>query len=93
MISILSTYFYRYQLRIHRYGGYGHPKREYLIPGKMHYKVILYLPDEIYCEQCILQWTWVGGNNWGYDPKTGQACLGCGSRFFQEHFRACSDIR
>jgi len=41
------------------------------------------------CEQCILQWTYTAGNNWGVCAN-GTGDLGCGP---QETFRACSDIR
>jgi len=52
---------------------------------------ILYvrLPLDLVCEQCILQWTYVAGNNWG-DCDDGTSGLGCGP---QEHFRSCADIR
>ncbi len=41
------------------------------------------------CDQCILQWTYVAGNNWG-DCVNGTSGLGCGP---QEHFRSCADIK
>jgi hypothetical protein len=41
------------------------------------------------CEQCILQWTYIAGNNWGNCPN-GTSGLGCGN---QEHFRSCADIK
>ena len=47
------------------------------------------LPQDIDCEQCILQWTYVAGNNWGCESN-GECCSGCGP---QEWFRACSDIK
>jgi Glycosyl hydrolases family 18 len=36
----------------------------------------------------VLQWKYVGGNNWGICPD-GNGAVGCGE---QEEFRACSDI-
>nr|QSC42439.1 lytic polysaccharide monooxygenase D [Coptotermes gestroi] len=45
------------------------------------------LPD-IKCEQCVLQWTYITGNSWGYCGD-GTGALGCGP---QETFRGCSDI-
>lgn len=46
------------------------------------------LPDNLVCSKCVLQWTYVAGNNWGIcDDGTG--ALGCGK---QEWFRSCSDI-
>lgn len=40
------------------------------------------------CEFCVLQWSYVAGNNWGICPS-GDGAVGCGP---QEEFRACSDI-
>ncbi|XP_001663376.2 uncharacterized protein LOC5577450 [Aedes aegypti] len=52
------------------------------------YTVQLQLPADLVCEHCVLQWTYVAGNNWGYcDDGTGK--MGCGP---QENFRTCSDI-
>ena len=45
--------------------------------------LIFRLPLDLVCEQCILQWTYVAGNNWG-DCDDGTSGLGCGP---QEHFR------
>ncbi|XP_041377309.1 uncharacterized protein LOC121389725 [Gigantopelta aegis] len=45
------------------------------------------LPLDIQCSQCVLQWTYAAGNNWGCD---GPLCgMGHGS---QEHFVNCADI-
>ena len=58
------------------------------------------------CSQCILQWTYTAGNNWGV-CSNGTGELGCGPQetfrwprtilFFRSSwflsFRACSDIR
>ena len=41
------------------------------------------LPLEITCKHCILQWSYVGGNNWG-SCTDGTEGLGCGP---QETFR------
>lgn len=51
--------------------------------------VYVHLPRKVTCEQCILQWTYTAGNNWGVCVN-GTGGLGCGP---QETFRACSDIR
>lgn len=40
------------------------------------------------CGNCVLQWRYIGGNNWG-DCKNGTGAVGCGP---QEEFRGCSDI-
>ena len=53
------------------------------------YDIEIQLPTDLTCDQCILQWTYRAGNNWGVDPD-GHGCVGCGA---QEHFRTCSDIR
>lgn len=47
------------------------------------------LPLTVTCEQCILQWTYVAGNNWG-TCDNGTSGIGCGP---QEHFRSCADIQ
>lgn len=53
------------------------------------YTLSIKLPSDLVCNHCVLQWTYVAGNNWGFcaDGKTG--ALGCGP---QEHFRNCADI-
>jgi len=65
------------------------PSGDYRFPvtdaGEMELMVRL---PEWECEQCILQWTYTAGNNWG-TCEDGTGRLGCGP---QEHFRACSDI-
>ncbi|XP_062554664.1 uncharacterized protein LOC134219813 [Armigeres subalbatus] len=52
------------------------------------YNVQLQLPEDLVCDHCVLQWTYVAGNNWGYCAD-GTGKLGCGA---QENFRTCSDI-
>ena len=47
------------------------------------------LPKGLKCTQCILQWIYTTGNNWG-QCEDGTGALGCGP---QEQFRGCSDIR
>lgn len=54
-----------------------------------NYVVRLKLPAGLTCNHCVLQWTYVCGNNWGICPD-GSGKLGCGK---QEHFRTCSDIQ
>lgn len=53
------------------------------------YEVSLKLPSNLYCNHCVLQWTYVAGNNWGVCTN-GTGMLGCGP---QEHFRSCSDVQ
>lgn len=53
------------------------------------YTLSIILPSNLVCNHCVLQWTYVAGNNWG-DCGNGTGKLGCGP---QEHFRTCSDIR
>lgn len=55
--------------------------------GTGELEVTLRLPN-IQCDQCIIQWTYTTGNNWGWCGD-GSGKLGCGP---QETFRACSDI-
>ena len=54
--------------------------------------------DDVTCWQCILQWTYISGLNWGTGPQThdfytddcvNQSKTGCGP---QETFRNCADI-
>lgn len=40
------------------------------------------------CEQCVLQWQYIAGNNWGICAN-GNGAVGCGD---QEQFRACADV-
>lgn len=44
--------------------------------------------SDLTCNQCVLQWRYVAGNNWGICPD-GNGAVGCGE---QEEFRSCSDI-
>lgn len=53
------------------------------------YTLSIQLPHDLSCNHCVLQWTYVAGNNWGVCPDGSQGA-GCGP---QEHFRTCSDIR
>ncbi|XP_005191030.1 uncharacterized protein LOC101894235 [Musca domestica] len=55
--------------------------------GSRIYEIKAQLPD-ITCTQCVLQWRYVAGNNWGICPD-GTGAVGCGE---QEEFRSCSDI-
>ncbi|CAG2055378.1 unnamed protein product [Timema podura] len=53
-----------------------------------YFNVTLRLPSGLTCDQCVLQWTWTVGNNWG-TCDDGTEGDGCGP---QETFRTCSDI-
>ena len=53
------------------------------------YHLQLQLPQDVTCDQCILQWTYITGNSWGVG-KDGIGCIGCGP---QENFRSCADIK
>lgn len=46
------------------------------------------LPAGLTCSQCVLQWRYIAGNNWGMCPN-GTGAVGCGP---QEEFRSCADI-
>ncbi|KAI8439798.1 hypothetical protein MSG28_013474 [Choristoneura fumiferana] len=56
--------------------------------GSTTYNVNYKLPAGLVCENCVLQWRYRAGNNWGI-CSNGTTGLGCGK---QEEFRACSDI-
>lgn len=58
-------------------------------PDPAWFNVVLQIPSGYRCNHCVLQWTYVAGNNWGICAD-GSGSLGCGP---QEHFRGCSDIR
>ncbi|XP_047478849.1 uncharacterized protein LOC125031896 [Penaeus chinensis] len=47
--------------------------------------VQLQLPPGLTCTQCVMQWRYVAGNNYG-DCGDGTGAVGCGP---QEEFRAC----
>ncbi|KAH3809986.1 integumentary mucin C.1-like [Dreissena polymorpha] len=53
------------------------------------FKVGLKLPDNVTCENCVLQWKYNSGNSWSCNSTT--CCLGCGPG--QENFWNCADIR
>lgn len=55
--------------------------------GISNYNLNVKLPDGISCSQCVLQWRYHGGNNWG--SENGQSGLGIGP---QEEFINCADI-
>lgn len=65
---------------------------QYIIPedGKkkaiFQYKVVL--PPYVTCTQCVLQWTYFTGNQWGMCAN-GTEAQGCGR---SETFRNCADI-
>ncbi|KAK2165850.1 hypothetical protein NP493_1348g00041 [Ridgeia piscesae] len=48
----------------------------------------LRLPTGLVCTQCVLQWRWHTGNNWG-TGEDGRSCIGCG---LQEEFYGCADV-
>ncbi|XP_076029941.1 uncharacterized protein LOC143018462 [Oratosquilla oratoria] len=62
---------------------------QYQLPsGNGKFNVDLKLPKGLVCSQCVLQWRYVAGNNWGTCPN-GTGAVGCGN---QEEFRACADV-
>jgi len=65
-------------------------EENYTLPSTNNgdFSLELLLPVGLTCDHCVLQWTYVAGNNWGNCPD-GTGALGCGP---QEHFRTCSDI-
>ncbi|XP_050434733.1 uncharacterized protein LOC126841953 isoform X2 [Adelges cooleyi] len=52
------------------------------------YEMRYSLPEGLTCSQCVLQWKYVAGNNWGVCAN-GTGSVGCGP---QEEFRACADV-
>jgi len=78
--------FDRFRLKTGKTGGLKYPIYDYSTGLRMLY---VRLPRSLECEQCILQWTYTAGNNWG-KCANGTGAVGCGP---QETFRACSDIR
>ncbi|XP_015784670.1 uncharacterized protein LOC107362165 [Tetranychus urticae] len=53
------------------------------------FNVTLKLPSNLTCQRCVLQWTYVTGNNWGRCEGSRLFRVGCGP---QETFRACADV-
>ncbi|XP_022643343.1 extensin-like isoform X2 [Varroa destructor] len=53
------------------------------------FDVRLRFPKNITCSQCVFQWTYTAGNNWGMCAN-GTYTVGCG---LQETFRGCADIK
>ncbi|KAK4323853.1 hypothetical protein Pmani_005492 [Petrolisthes manimaculis] len=57
-------------------------------PGAKKFYAKYRLPRDVTCQQCVLQWRYVAGNNWG-KCENGTGMVGCGP---QEQFRSCADI-
>ena len=56
--------------------------------GSGVFKTKVKLPDDLSCSNCVLQWWWNVGNNWGCDNT------GCGKgKGRQESFVNCADIK
>jgi len=49
----------------------------------------LKLPLEVNCKNCVLQWKYHAGNNYG-TSATGESCLGCA--IHQEELYNCADV-
>ncbi len=41
------------------------PSRYYPGPGSKVFEMHYQLPKELTCRQCVMQWRYVAGNNWG----------------------------
>lgn len=50
--------------------------------------VFIFRFTDLECGNCVLQWKYISGNNWG-KCKDGTSAQGCGP---QEEFRGCSDV-
>ncbi|XP_059486939.1 uncharacterized protein LOC132203292 [Neocloeon triangulifer] len=60
-------------------------------PGSLGNRVIemrYMLPQGVECPQCVFQWRYIAGNNWGI-CENGTEAVGCGN---QEEFRSCADV-
>ncbi|KAG8199105.1 hypothetical protein JTE90_016242 [Oedothorax gibbosus] len=66
----------------------GSGTRYFPAPGTGPFSVQLVLPHHLTCSQCVFQWTYTAGNNWGR-CENGTSKVGCGP---QETFRGCADI-
>jgi len=62
--------------------------RYYPGPGSKVFEMHYQLPKDLTCRQCVFQWRYVAGNNWGR-CSNGTEAVGCGP---QEEFRACADV-
>lgn len=62
--------------------------RYYPGPGNKVFEMHYQLPKDLTCRQCVFQWRYIAGNNWGR-CNNGTEAVGCGP---QEEFRACSDV-
>ena len=50
--------------------------------------VYVHLPASVSCQQCILQWTYTAGNNWGV-CNNGTGSLGCGNQVQETTISFC----
>ncbi|XP_015904848.2 uncharacterized protein [Parasteatoda tepidariorum] len=66
----------------------GSGNKYYPSAGTGPFSVQLILPEHISCSQCVFQWTYTAGNNWGR-CENGTSKVGCGP---QETFRGCADV-
>ena len=75
---------------LHALRRYPSGEERYYLPDQetRDYPLKLKLPDGVTCSQCIIQWTYTAGNNWGVCDDGAQG-PGCGP---QETFRACADV-
>merc|ERR1712168_18716 len=66
----------------------GNTRVNQTLDGTGWYWYNMNLPEAVTCDQCVLQWHWYCGNNWGKCPD-GTYAEGCGP---QETFRGIADI-
>lgn len=82
----------KYVLRRAKFAGVSdeqnHETRYYPAVGNKVFETRYLLPPGLTCTQCILQWRYIAGNNWG-TCENGTGAVGCGP---QEEFRACADV-
>ncbi|KAK8376299.1 hypothetical protein O3P69_008771 [Scylla paramamosain] len=70
------------------YSADGSVFQHYIDTNLGEHTIDLRLPADVSCTQCVLQWRYVSGNNWGV-CEDGTGAVGCGP---QEEFRACADV-
>ena len=58
----MKVWLCRYQLGTGKAGAAVYPVTDYQTGLRLVY---VHLPRDVVCQQCILQWTYTAGNNWG----------------------------
>jgi len=71
----------------------GTNRNQYIVKsyGGQTFHISLQLPRDLTCNQCVLQWWYRGGNNWGCEGRGSSRRCGMGYGP-QEHFVNCADV-